>query len=40
MVLNGVEGLECEVYVGGIRLEHVSEFNILDLFWTNQVQTR
>ena len=26
MVLNGKEGLECEVYVDGIRLEHVSEF--------------
>ena len=26
MVLNGEEGLECEVYVGGTRLEHVSEF--------------
>ena len=26
MVLNGEEGLECEVHVGGIRLEHVSEF--------------
>ena len=26
MVLNGKEGLECEVYLDGIRLEHVSEF--------------
>ena len=26
MVLNGEEGLECEVHVDGIRLEHVSEF--------------
>ena len=26
MVLNGKEGLECEVYVDGICLEHVSEF--------------
>ena len=25
MVLNGEEGLECEVLVDGIRLEHVSE---------------
>ena len=24
MVLGGEEGLECEVCVGGIRLEHVS----------------
>ena len=28
-VLNGEEGLECEVYVDGIRLEHVSEFKYL-----------
>ena len=26
IVLNGEEELECEVYVDGIRLEHVSEF--------------
>ena len=26
MILNGEEGLECEVYVDGIRLGHVSEF--------------
>ena len=26
MVLNEEEGLECEVYVDGISLEHVSEF--------------
>ena len=26
MVLGGEEGLECEVCVDGIRLEHVSEF--------------
>ena len=29
MVLNGEEGLECAVHVGGIHLEHVSEFNYL-----------
>ena len=29
MVLNGEEGLECEVQVDGIRLEHVSEFKYL-----------
>ena len=29
MVLNGEEGLECEVYVDGTRLEHVSEFKYL-----------
>ena len=29
MVLNGEEGLEGEVHVDGIRLEHVSEFHYL-----------
>ena len=29
MVLSGEEGLECEVRVDGIRLEHVSEFKYL-----------
>ena len=29
IVLGGEEGLECEVYVDGIRLEHVSEFKYL-----------
>ena len=29
MVLNGEEGVECEVYVGRIRLEHVSEHKYL-----------
>ena len=29
MVLGREEGLECEVYVDGIRLEHVSEFKYL-----------
>ena len=29
MVLNGEEGLECEVHVDGIRLEHISEFKYL-----------
>ena len=29
MVLNGEEGLECEVHVDRIRLEHVSEFKYL-----------
>ena len=28
-VLNGEEGLECEVYVDEIHLEHVSEFKYL-----------
>ena len=26
IVLNGEEGLECEVHVDGVHLEHVSEF--------------
>ena len=29
MVLNGEEGLECEVHVDGICLEHISEFKYL-----------
>ena len=29
MVLNGEEGLECEVHVDGIHLEHVSELKYL-----------
>ena len=29
MVLNGEEGLEYEVHIDGIRLEHVSEFKYL-----------
>ena len=29
MVLNGEEGLECEVQVDGVRLKHVSEFKYL-----------
>ena len=29
MVMNGEEGLECEVLVDGVRLEHVSEFRYL-----------
>ena len=32
MVMNGEEGLECEVHVDGIRLEHVSEFQYLGCF--------
>ena len=30
MVLNGEEGLECEVHVDGIRLKQVSEFKHLE----------
>ena len=29
MVLNGVEGLECEVSVDRVQLDHVSEFKYL-----------
>ena len=29
MVMNGEEGLECEVHVDGVLLEHVSEFKFL-----------
>ena len=29
MVLNGAEGLQCEIHVDGIRLEHNSEFKYL-----------
>ena len=32
VVLNGEEGLECEVHVDGIHLEHVSEFEYLGCF--------
>ena len=40
MVLNGKEGLKCEVYVDGIHLGQVSEFKYLGCVLTNQVQTR
>ena len=29
MVMNGEEGLECEVYIDGVHLEYVSEFKYL-----------
>ena len=29
MILNREEGLECEIHVGGMQLEHVSEFKYL-----------
>ena len=32
IVLNGEKGLECEVHLYGIRLEHVSEFKYLGCF--------
>ena len=38
MLLNGQKGLECEVHVDGLRLEHVSEFKYLGVKWLNQIQ--
>ena len=38
MVLNGEEGLKCEVHIYGIHLEHVSEFKYFEFVLTNQVQ--
>ena len=29
-ILNGEEGLKCEVHIDGVRLEHISEFKYLD----------
>ena len=29
MIMNGKEGLVCEVHIDGIRLEHISEFKYL-----------
>ena len=29
MVMNGEEGLECQVHIDEVRLEHVSEFKYL-----------
>ena len=40
MLLGVEEELECEICVNGIRLEHVSELNTWDVFWTNRVQMR
>ena len=40
MVLGGEEGLEDEICVDGMQLEHMSEFKYWDAFWTNQVQMR
>ena len=37
MVLHGKEGLECEVYLDRIYLEHVLEFKYLGCVWMNQV---
>ena len=42
MVLNGEEGLKCEVQVDGIFLEHISEFkylgHVLDESDTNEAE--
>ena len=40
IVLGGDEGLEYEVYVDGIRLEHVSEFKYFRCVYMNQVLMR
>ena len=40
MVLNGEEGMECEVCMDGMQLEHVSEFKIFRVLWMNLVQMR
>ena len=32
IVMNGEEGLECEVHIDGISLEHVSDFKYLGCF--------
>ena len=37
-VMNGEEGLECEVYVDSTCLDHVSEFKYLRCVLINQVQ--
>ena len=40
MVLGGEGELECEVCVDRIRLQHISNLNIWDVFWTNLVHMR
>ena len=40
MVLNGEEGLECEVHVDGMQLEYVSEFKYLGCFHRKVVSER
>ena len=32
IVMNREEGLECEVHIDGVRLEHVSEMKYLECF--------
>ena len=38
MVLNGEDGLACEVRVDGMRLNHVRNLNNWVMFWINRVQ--
>ena len=38
MVFSREEGLECEVCMDWMCLEHVSEFKYWDVFWTNEAQ--
>ena len=44
MVLGGEEGMECEVCVDGMRLEHASEFKyfgyVLDVSGTDEAEFR
>ena len=40
IVLGGEERLVCDVYVDGIRLEHISEFKYLGCVLDDQVQKR
>ena len=39
MVLDGEEGLECEILEGGVRLERMSEFKHLSCGGLNEVGT-
>ena len=40
MVMNDEDGLECEVFMEVIRLEHVSEFKCLGCVLDYQVEVR
>ena len=40
MMSNGEEGLECEIRIDRMYLEHVSSLNTKGVFWMNQVQMR
>ena len=38
MVMNGEEGLECEIHVDGVRLEHVFEFKFKEIYRIRAIQ--